>query len=93
MEEKIWHESQTILKMPDKSLEMILQVAGLNEIKQWVMGLGPEAEVVEPKQLKDLIQQDLKKTLSKYDKGTHEIKPGISEHKAFYQHNRMERRF
>ena len=41
VEEKIWHERQTISKLSDKSLEMTLQVAGLNEIKQWVWGLRP----------------------------------------------------
>ena len=45
------------------------QVAGLDEIKQWVMSLGPEAEVIEPKRLRELIRQDLKKTLSKYERG------------------------
>ena len=84
VEEKIWHESQTIRKLPDKSLEMTLQVAGLNEIKQWVMGLGPEAEVLEPKQLRDLIRQALKKTLSKYEKGASETHLVVSEHKVYY---------
>jgi predicted DNA-binding transcriptional regulator YafY len=50
--EKIWHENQTIRKMPDKSVEMTFQVAGLDEIKQWLLSLGPEAEVIEPKRLK-----------------------------------------
>jgi hypothetical protein len=93
VEEKIWHESQTICKLPDKSLEMTLQVAGLDEIKQWVMGLGPEAEVLEPKQLKDLIQQDLKKTLSKYEKGASKTQPVVSEHKVYYRDTRLGRRF
>ncbi len=60
-----------------KSLEMTFQVAGLDKIKQWVMGLGPEAEVIEPEDLKKMIQKDLKNTLAKYEKGAHEIKPGI----------------
>jgi hypothetical protein len=44
-------------------------VAGLDEIKQWVMGLGPDAEVIEPEGLKELIRQDLKNILAKYEKG------------------------
>ena len=75
-----------------RSFRVTLQVAGLNEIKQWVMGLGPEAEVLEPKQLKELIQQDLKQTLAKYEKGTHEIKPAISKHKTYNQDNRIRMR-
>jgi hypothetical protein len=29
-------------------MELIFHVAGLDEIKQWVMSLGHEAEVLEP---------------------------------------------
>jgi predicted DNA-binding transcriptional regulator YafY len=41
--EKIWHESQKAKKQPDRALEMTFQVAGLDEIKRWVLSLGPEA--------------------------------------------------
>lgn len=34
--EKIWHESQQTEKLADGSLELIFQVAGLEEIKRWV---------------------------------------------------------
>lgn len=89
--EKIWHENQTIRKMPDKSVEMTFQVAGLDEIKQWVMSLGPEAEVIEPEGLKELIRQDLKNTLAKYEKGAYENIPAISKHKTYHQDHRMRR--
>lgn len=65
--EKIWHESQRAIKFEDGSLEMIFQVAGLEEIKQWVMGLGPEACVVAPEELKSLVTSDLRKTLTQYE--------------------------
>ena len=82
--EKIWHENQTIRKMPDKSVEMTFQVAGLDEIKQWLLSLGPEAEVIEPKLLKEMIRQDLKQTLSKYEKGAYKTQTVMSEHKEYY---------
>jgi len=66
MGEKTWHQSQQMRKMPDKSLELTYRVAGLNEIKQWVLSLGPEAEVIAPKRLKEMVRQDLRKTLLKY---------------------------
>lgn len=65
--EKIWHESQRMRKCKDGSLEITFHVAGLDEIKQWVMGLGSEAYVVAPGELKDLIKDDLKKTLTQYE--------------------------
>jgi predicted DNA-binding transcriptional regulator YafY len=65
--EKIWHESQKSRKLKDGSLELTFQVAGLDEIKQWIMGLGPEAYVEEPKKLRDMIKADMKKALVQYE--------------------------
>jgi predicted DNA-binding transcriptional regulator YafY len=64
--EKIWHESQRIRKLPDGSLEMTLRVAGLEEIKQWVMGMGTEARVLEPESLKEMVKAELISALSYY---------------------------
>jgi predicted DNA-binding transcriptional regulator YafY len=52
--EKIWHESQKITKLADGSLEIIFRVAGLDEIKRWILSLGPEIVVLEPERLKKL---------------------------------------
>ncbi len=67
--EKIWHESQMIQKHLDGAIEIIFRVAGLDEIKQWVLGLGPEAVVVEPEELKVLVQADLERSLDQYQQG------------------------
>jgi predicted DNA-binding transcriptional regulator YafY len=66
--DKIWHESQRIRKLPDGSLEMTLRVAGLEEIRQWVMGMGTEARVLEPESLKELVKAELHGALSYYTK-------------------------
>jgi len=50
-----------------ESLEMTFQVAGLDEIKQWIMSLGPEAYVIKPEKLKNMVKADLKKTLVQYE--------------------------
>ncbi len=67
--EKIWHESQMIQKHLDGAIEIIFRVAGLDEIKQWVLGLGPEAYVVEPEELRWLVQSDLERSLDQYREG------------------------
>ena len=74
--EKIWHESQSIRKMADKSLEMTFQVAGLDEIKQWILSLGAEATVIEPPDLKVLIKQDIEKMRKQYQDPLGESPPG-----------------
>jgi len=65
--EKIWHESQQTKKLSDGSLEITLRIAGLDEIKQWIMSFGPEAYVIEPVRLKDMIREDFKKALVQYE--------------------------
>ncbi|SHJ99632.1 HTH domain-containing protein [Desulfatibacillum alkenivorans DSM 16219] len=65
--EKIWHESQRLEKLPDGGLELTFEVAGLDEIKQWVLSLGKEAWVVSPVELRDLVLQEMKSALSRYE--------------------------
>jgi hypothetical protein len=49
--ESIWHDSQQIQKLMDGGIEIGFRVAGLDEIRQWVMGMGPEARVIKPPEL------------------------------------------
>jgi predicted DNA-binding transcriptional regulator YafY len=65
--EKIWHESQKTKKLDDGSLELTFRIAGLEEIKQWIMSLGPEAYVLEPEELRKMIRVDLRKTIFQYE--------------------------
>ena len=67
--EKIWHESQKITKLPDGSIEISFRVAGLDEIKRWVLSFGPEAAVVEPEKLRESVRRDLSKILAQYSTG------------------------
>jgi predicted DNA-binding transcriptional regulator YafY len=64
--EKIWHETQKARKLSDGGLELTFQVAGLTEIKMWVMSLGKEAEVLEPKGLRLAICNDLDECVAYY---------------------------
>ena len=66
--EKIWHESQRAKKDGDGSLELTFKVAGLDEIKRWILSLGPEAVVLEPEKLKEMVRKDLAKNLVQYSK-------------------------
>jgi predicted DNA-binding transcriptional regulator YafY len=64
--EKIWHESQKVKRNGDGSLELAFRVAGLDEIKRWILSFGPEAAVLEPEKLREMIRKDLSKTLNEY---------------------------
>jgi predicted DNA-binding transcriptional regulator YafY len=64
--EKIWHESQVVEKQKDGSLIFKAQVAGIKEIKSWILGWGGDAVVLEPLSLVQEIQEDAKNILKQY---------------------------
>ncbi len=64
--EKIWHESQRTTKLPDGGLEITFRVAGLDEIKGWILSFGPECQVLEPSKLGKMVRADLQKSLGQY---------------------------
>jgi predicted DNA-binding transcriptional regulator YafY len=64
--EKIWHESQKITKLPNGSLEMTFRVAGLDEIKRWILGFGPEPVVLKPPNLQKMVRKDFSRNLAQY---------------------------
>jgi len=63
-----WHESQKPKKNGDGSLELSFRIAGLDEIKRWVLSFGPEAVVLEPENLKEMVRKDLSKNFAQYSK-------------------------
>jgi predicted DNA-binding transcriptional regulator YafY len=56
--ERTWHPSQAIEKRRGGSTILSLRVADLGEVKRWLIGFGAEAQVLEPKQLRDEIAQE-----------------------------------
>ncbi|MDI6753347.1 MAG: WYL domain-containing protein [Thermodesulfobacteriota bacterium] len=39
--ERIWHESQKVAGLADGGLGIAFRVAGLDEIKRWILSIGP----------------------------------------------------
>ena len=67
--EKIWHDSQKAKKNGDGSLELTFRIAGLDEIKRWVLSFGPETVVLEPEKLKEMVCKGLSRNLAQNSKG------------------------
>jgi hypothetical protein len=61
--ERRWHPSQRNKKFKDGSLELAFEVAGIKEIKTWIMGFGSLAKVLEPASLVKEIKDGLRKSL------------------------------
>ena len=49
--ERTWHPGQKIETEGDGSIILTLHVAGLDEVKRWLIGFGAEAAVLTPKEL------------------------------------------
>lgn len=65
--EKIWHRSQKIKENPDGSLEIILKVNSLQEVKFWILTWGRGCKVLAPKKLKNDLKQELVSALKNYE--------------------------
>jgi predicted DNA-binding transcriptional regulator YafY len=51
IKERVWHETLETKDLPDGRLEFTLRLDSLDEIQRWILGWGPMAEVMEPKEL------------------------------------------
>jgi len=59
IKEKKWHESQEILDQIDGSIIFKAEVAGIHDIKIWIMSWGAKAKVIEPESLKKGIMSEI----------------------------------
>ena len=66
IKERVWHESQEIKDLADGRLEVTLQLDSLEEILRWILGWGPAAEVLTPKELVDLVCSSAEAIRKKY---------------------------
>ncbi|MCP4116152.1 MAG: WYL domain-containing protein [Desulfobacteraceae bacterium] len=64
--ERTWVEGQTVETNSDGSIILSFSTHGKYDVKKWVMGWGPDAIVIEPRELAEEIRQDLKKMLKNY---------------------------
>lgn len=61
--EKTWHASQEITDNEDGSILFEADVAGLDEIRFWLMSWGSRARVIGPSALKESIREEARKIL------------------------------
>lgn len=66
IQEKIWHPTQKLSSQSDGSLIFQAQVAGLEEIKWWVLRWGAGAEVLAPPQLRKMVAREVNAMIAAY---------------------------
>jgi predicted DNA-binding transcriptional regulator YafY len=65
--ETIWHRSQVLNELPDGRLELAVRVAGIVEIRPWILSWGDQVEVLEPPELRDVVAAALRGAATRYD--------------------------
>jgi predicted DNA-binding transcriptional regulator YafY len=73
VKEKIWHPSQTIADQPDGSVIFTVKVAGVQEIKYWVLKWGSAAEVLSPDLLRREVSEEISAMQTLYSGKTHDV--------------------
>ncbi|MFZ1983115.1 MAG: transcriptional regulator [Desulfatitalea sp.] len=67
IQEKIWHPTQTLETQEDGGLVFSARVAGLEEIKYWILKWGAGATVLEPEALQRAVAEEARKMAGNYD--------------------------
>lgn len=74
-----WHATQRVLNCADGSVLFTAEVDGLREVLWWILGYGDEAEVLEPRELRDMVRQRAKRMVALYQRrgdALHEVQSG-----------------
>ncbi len=66
VEERTWHPSQILARLPDGSIELAMEVGGASELRSWVLSFGAGAEVVEPESLRSDVARELSAACARY---------------------------
>jgi proteasome accessory factor B len=64
--EREWHESQTLRDLADGGAELTLRLGALEEIERWILEWGPEAEAVQPRELRERLRETARALLELY---------------------------
>jgi len=59
IKEKTWHESQEIFEEQNGCILFTARVAGIEEIKHWILRWGAKAEVISPIELQEAVRREV----------------------------------
>jgi predicted DNA-binding transcriptional regulator YafY len=70
VEEKRWHTSEKLTRQPDGTLIAEFRLTSFEEVKNWVLSFGPQAELLEPQSLREEISATIQAMSQIYSKPT-----------------------
>jgi predicted DNA-binding transcriptional regulator YafY len=59
LKESVWHPSQVFDMDKQGDVVLTMEVGGLVEVMNWVLGFGRQAEVLEPAHLREAVAEEL----------------------------------
>jgi predicted DNA-binding transcriptional regulator YafY len=71
--EVLWHSTQRLVWNSDGSLNFHATVEGIREISWWILGYGEQAEVLEPKSLRELMGSHVRQMMAMYQVATPDV--------------------
>ena len=65
--EAVWHRSQRVTELPDGRVELTVTVAGIVEIRPWILSWGDGVEVLEPPELREAVARSVRGAAARYE--------------------------
>lgn len=65
--EKRWSSKQTIKELEDGNIDFKARMMGYEQIKNWILGMGPSVTVLSPENLVEDIRKDINKMMEVYE--------------------------
>jgi len=73
IKERNWSKTQKIEEQEDGSIILLMSTSGWWDVKRWILSYGADAEVLEPKELKDYIRKELAISVNSYNKSVDDM--------------------
>ncbi len=64
--ESVWHRSQQLTELEGGGVEMTVTVAGIVEIRPWILSWGDGVEVLEPPALREAVAGAVRRAADRY---------------------------
>jgi len=64
--EAIWHRSQELVELPDGGVGLTVTVAGIVEIRPWILSWGDGVEVLAPPELRESVARAVRAAAARY---------------------------
>ena len=64
--EAVWHRSQELTELDGGGLELAVTVAGIIEIRPWILSWGEGVEVLEPASLREAVATAVRTAAARY---------------------------